>query len=155
MKNINGYNCKLNIGEDAEINFRLKKDGFLFLYTPKAIVYHRRSKNIKKFSKKMYSYGYATAKISKIHKTVIRWYSWIPLIFLLFNFGSFVTIIFEHNFIFIYTIVIAFYLFLVLMTSFKVIFAERNLNSLLTPILLIIQHVSYGIGSFNGLVSKY
>ncbi len=51
------------VGQDAELNVRIRKAGYKFLYTPKTFVlYHKRS-NYWKFAKQMFWYGWGRYKI--------------------------------------------------------------------------------------------
>ena len=44
-------------GEDVEIDYRLRKKGHTLVFNPKALVYHYRPDNLKKFSRMMFRYG--------------------------------------------------------------------------------------------------
>jgi GT2 family glycosyltransferase len=46
-------------GEDVELDYRLKKRGYKIIFNPRAVVYHYRPKNLKKFLEMMYRYGWA------------------------------------------------------------------------------------------------
>ena len=46
-------------GEDVELDYRLKKKGYRLIFNPKAVVYHYRPDNLKKFSRMMLRYGIA------------------------------------------------------------------------------------------------
>ncbi|MFH1398314.1 MAG: glycosyltransferase [Candidatus Omnitrophota bacterium] len=48
-------------GEDVEFDCRLKKKGYKLIFDPKALVYHYRPENLKKFIQMMYRYGWAQA----------------------------------------------------------------------------------------------
>jgi len=53
FKEIGIFDIKLNTAEDSDINYRLRKSGYKIIYNPKAIVYHHRRANSRKFFKKM------------------------------------------------------------------------------------------------------
>lgn len=69
--------------DDLELNFRLKKQWYKFLYADKAIIYHRGENTINWFLKQMHNYWKWVAYTMKLHKTVfVRLYAWIALWFM-------------------------------------------------------------------------
>ncbi|RLG59138.1 glycosyltransferase family 2 protein, partial [Candidatus Geothermarchaeota archaeon] len=72
------YDNSLNIGEDCDLNFRLRQHGYKLLYIPDAIVWHYRPNSIKTFAKKMFLYGLSMARLHKKHRKIVRWYA--PLV---------------------------------------------------------------------------
>lgn len=44
-------------GEDVELDYRIRKKGYLLMFNPKAIVFHYRPNNFRDFSKMMFRYG--------------------------------------------------------------------------------------------------
>ena len=54
-----GFLKNLWPGEDVEFDYRLRKAGYKLVFNPKAIIYHYRPENIKKFCGMMYRYGWA------------------------------------------------------------------------------------------------
>lgn len=72
------YDDRLGVGEDADLNFRLRKRGYRFLYTPEAMVWHRRAPDFRRFAVKMFAYGEAMGKLTGKHRTAVRWYACIP-----------------------------------------------------------------------------
>ncbi|MBL7196622.1 MAG: glycosyltransferase [Candidatus Omnitrophica bacterium] len=54
---IGSFDEKLWPCEDVDLDYRLKKKGFVFMYNPKAIVYHYRPQSFKQLSEMMYRYG--------------------------------------------------------------------------------------------------
>ena len=61
----NGFMEGLWPGEDVEFDYRLRKKGYRIVFNPKAIVYHYRPDDIKKFSDMMYRYGKVQALLVK------------------------------------------------------------------------------------------
>ncbi len=149
------YDETFDLGEDGELNFRLQKKGYKFLYLPDAIVNHHRRFTIPKLIRGMYIYGREMGKITKKHKAIARWYSLIPSAFLIFIIASIIlcslTNILVLNLI-IYTIYYL-YVIAVLATTIQVINKmSLNLAGLLTMVLLPIQHLSYGFGFLIGVL---
>lgn len=71
-------------GEDVELDYRLKKKGYKIYFNPKAIVYHYRPKNLKKFLKMMYRYGWAQGFLVRKYG-VFRRIQLLLIIFIIFG----------------------------------------------------------------------
>lgn len=69
-------------GEDVELDYRIKKAGYRLLFNPRAVVYHYRPRNLKKFVLMMYKYGLVQALLFKRHG-LFRRMQFIPVITLL------------------------------------------------------------------------
>jgi len=146
------YDDELNIGEDADINFRLVKKGYKLLYVPKAVVWHYQYFSTKDFLKKMFKYGAAAAKLTKKHKTLLRWYSILAPIAVI---SLFLMILLSYSFQFLKIILFTSFLGLFsisLITSMQVFRKTRSLYSSLVIILLPLQYICYGLGFLKGLI---
>jgi len=146
------YDDALNIGEDGELNFRLKQKGYKFLYLPNIIVWHHRPNNIKEFVKKMFLYGEAMAKIMKKHKKVVRWYAILPSISILALLLAYPIIKLFPIAVYLYGLAIVAYLFALIISTVQVYRRYRSPFSLLTLVLLPLQHFSYGFGFLKGIL---
>ncbi len=145
------FDSSFNVGEDCELNFRLNQRGYSFLYIPHIIVWHHRSKNIKKFFEKMYSYGYAMGKVSKKHKKLVRWFAPLPSIALialilgLLLIGTFPIIALPIlASLFVYMGVLFF-------STAQVFSKYRHSKSLLVMFLLPLQHLAYATGFLKSI----
>ncbi|MBN1645424.1 glycosyltransferase [Candidatus Woesearchaeota archaeon] len=147
-------NEKLIIGQDGEMNIRLRKRGFRFLATSKARVLHDWIPSWKSFMRKMYVYGIATGRIFWMHKDVFK-YRPYALFSLMAVLGGIVLI--GLGFI---NIVAWKLLFLLVMLYLALIFIDGILTALrlrsllglgIVP-LLFLQHVLYGFGVIVGLL---
>lgn len=54
-----GFLTGLWPGEDVELDYRIKKNGYLLMFNPEAVVYHYRPSNFKEFNRMMFNYGQA------------------------------------------------------------------------------------------------
>lgn len=79
---IGGFDEKLWPSEDVDLDYRLKKGGFIFMYNPKAIVYHYRPENLRQLSKMMYRYGIMQGILTKRYG-LFRKIQFIPIFFLI------------------------------------------------------------------------
>lgn len=148
----NPYDDGLNWGEDAELNLRLRKMGYNFLYNLDAIVWHHRVKNSLALGRKMFNWGMAMARIALKHKNPVRWYAWLPLglvIYLALLLPALILGISYKLAFFPLTC----YFFVVAATIAQVFLNQRNAYTLIVGFLLLIQHVTYGIGMFCGIAT--
>jgi cellulose synthase/poly-beta-1,6-N-acetylglucosamine synthase-like glycosyltransferase len=67
FEKLGGFKEGLWPGEDVEFDYRVTKTGYKLLFNPKAIVYHYRPQNIKKFIKMMYKYGKVQGILVKMY----------------------------------------------------------------------------------------
>lgn len=148
----NPYDNEFGWGEDAEVNFRIRKKGYRFLYNPEAVVWHHRVDTPLKFAIKMFKYGHAMAQIIKKHKRLVRWYAWLPLAFVLY-FILLPLILLHIPESKVTLIPLGCYELIVIGVTIQVLFMYKKIFTLITAFLLPIQHVSYGIGMLCGLLA--
>lgn len=79
---IGGFDEGLWPCEDVDLDYRLKKNGFIFMFNPKAIVYHYRPQSIKALLKMMSRYGYVQGILTKRYG-FFRKIQILPVIFLI------------------------------------------------------------------------
>ena len=137
---IGGFNTSLSTNEDTDVCSRLRKHGTI-LYAPNALVLHDQDRNLKGFIKRMYLFGYGRGKIRIFDLQVIP--PVIGLAVLLLLFVSYKAFLFM---IAIYGIVL--FLFDI-MLYFKV---RKSVFLLSIPIVYIIEHITYSIGFWKGLI---
>lgn len=71
--------------DDIEINYRLAKDKYKFLYAPEAQIWHRLDESIWDFFKHMAKYGAGAAKMTKYYKSVPRIYVYLSVGYFLYS----------------------------------------------------------------------
>ena len=146
------YDNNFGVGEDGELNYRLRRKGYKFAFTPNAIVWHHRVNTFKKLVNKMFSYGKAMAKMTRKHKSVVRWYAFLPplaipallLAYPLTQLFPWLT--------YAYVFACFTYLLWLIISTAQVYQKCKSIKSLLTLVLLPTQHFSYGFGFFSGLL---
>ncbi len=146
------YDDTISYGEDADLNYRLKKIGYRFLYYPNIIVWHHRSATLKCFIAKMFTYGGAMAVISRKNHAIVRWYAYFALFCLLALISYFIISIVNRQFTLL-LLLLAVYLFCLILVTFKVAKKIKNISALLCLIVLPIQHVVYSFGFIKGLLA--
>lgn len=148
-----GFNENINMGEDAELNSRLTKRGYVYLYIPDAIVWHHRPITYKQFVKRMYTYGRGMGYLMR-QKKVLRWYPFLPSIAICALLLAYPIIVLFPISLYFYTIAILMYFFATIFTIFFVYKKFPHLMSLVTLILLPTQHFTYGIGFLSGFIKR-
>lgn len=139
---------RLIIGQDGEFNYRLSKQGNKFLVIPNAVVWHHRTNNLKGYVKRMYKYGVAAARISRMHPGIlkVRWYALLSLI------AMFIALILLIVSLKTFLVLAIVYIATLLLTTLQVIIKTKKPAALLTPVLLFLQHVLYNAGFLAGLL---
>lgn len=146
------YDEALSVGDDCELNFRLKQKGYRFLYLPDIVVWHHRPDTFPKFARKMLSYGVAQGRITRKHKKIVRWYAPLAAFAVLAVIFSCPLINFFPPAIHIYAVAVFLYVLALLISTALVCQRHRSINSLMTMILLPVQHFLYGLGFLKGLL---
>jgi len=140
LYDVGGFNVKLNICEDTEINRRLRKQGYDLIYTPKTKVLHDHTRGIKLFAKRMFQYGQGRAQ-SKLFDIQVLLPASIPILVLL---GVLLPL---H-------LLILIGLYLLILFSFSIFISAKNKKPqfLLTiPSIALLQHIAYGLGFWKGV----
>lgn len=173
FETVGGFNEYLARTEDNEIHYRMRKAGFQLCFDPEIISYQHTRTSLKKMLKQKYANGYWIGLTSGVCPQCLSVYHYVPFAFVL---AILLSIVFCAGFG-IYTaggaqltgIVCAFYrlvlgltglmwglygLLAVVMAVIAVLGAPktRNITCILLPILFLLLHVSYGIGTMAGLI---
>ena len=136
------YDDSLIISDDNELNLRLKKAGYNFIYAGNAKVYHRETNSILEFAKNMRNYGINITNTIKKHR-LFKIKPFISLLFLLY-----LILVVPLYLMVGWLILIPLLLYFVFAVM---IFAEisrktKTIYSLLVFLLLPVQHISYAYG---------
>ncbi len=142
----------LSIGDDSELNFRLRQKGYKFLYLRDAIVWHHRRASLKSFARNMFFYGEAMGRIIRKHGRIVRWYAPLSGLAVLAVIFSYPIINFFRPAIYIYAFAIASYIIALAISTTKVYQRYKSVGFLMTMILLPVQHFFYGVGFLKGLL---
>lgn len=139
---VEGFNVKLSINEETELNRRLTKLSKL-LYTPNAIVLHNQNRNLKDFAKRNYLFGYGRGKNRLWDLQVIP-----PIIALITLLLLFVSL---NAFLFM----IFLYAFILLCFDLKIFTKAKKAQYLGSiPLVFIIEHLSYTAGFWIGVMKS-
>lgn len=136
--NIGGFDENLWPCEDVDLDYRLNKAGFIFMYNPKAIVYHYRPQSLKALLKMMLRYGYVQGVLTKRYG-IFRRIQFIALFLLIL-----IILIFMNP---LWSIIpMLFFIYALLRI--------KNLNKVLFVFILgVLSSISWIFGSLRGLLS--
>ena len=146
------YDDKLSVGDDGDINYRLKQKGYRFLYLPDALVWHHRPINLKRFMKKMFSYGDGMGKVTRKNRGVVRWYAFAPILMGLVLLVAYPMIRFVPWAAYFYLAIAFIYMGGLFISTVQVFQRLKSMQSAKTLILLPVQHISYGFGFLKGML---
>lgn len=146
----------LIVGQDGEFNYRLYKKGIRFLAIPDAIVWHHRTNTWRGFIRRMFKYGEATARIFKKHGEIeflkIRWYGVIPVLASILLIAMIILSFYSRLALYTLCLLAGFYAIADIMTAITVIDATEMNYSLVSLVLLPLQHFLYAVGFVKGLI---
>jgi glycosyltransferase involved in cell wall biosynthesis len=150
-QNKNYYNPYFVKGQDAEMNLRIRKKGYIILQHPKAITYYYKRPHLQGFWNQMVNAGFWRYKIVKKHPDTVLENSLLfgPLAFfigvstgLLFS----VTRLLSAYALFFYIAVVAIY-------TLQHIIRTRKLYNSITFLLYLCVHVGYSYGLLKSMFS--
>jgi len=150
----NRYDNRLILSDDNELNYRLKKKGYKFIYAPEAIVYHHETGSLKDFFKNMIRYGDNITRTTYKHRTFIRWYTAILPLFVLYLTLGWLLLFIHKIFISIYAGVLLLYLIFDLCIATKNTILKKDFNYMLFFVLMPLQHIGYGFGTIKGFIKN-
>ena len=146
------YDDGVNVGEDAEFNYRLARDGYRFCYDPGIVVRHHLTPTLRAFARKSRSYGDAMARIQCRHRRLVRWYSPVPTLALLGGAAAALRDL-RRGPRYVPALFLAFLPVAALVT--RAVHRERRTPlALLAPLLLVVQYVAYGVGFAEGFAAS-
>lgn len=143
------FSDEINIGEDADFNYRLRHRGYELLFDPTNGVDHHLPSNLSEFVDKNYSYGKAMADLQLKRSAVLRWYSLLPSIALLLL--PILLIVGRNRGRKLIVGIVA----SVAPLAYSGTAVYRNghgVTSLLVLVLLPLQYLAYGLGFLHGTV---
>ncbi len=143
------YDEKLIISDDNELNFRLRKSGYSFINVPEAMVWHHETSSIMEFARNMFKYGWNITNTVKKHRNIITINVPITIAFILYLILMLPLYYVLGSFVFIPLLM---YFLFAISVFFEVCLKSKTIYSLMTFILLPIQHISYGLGVIWNLI---
>ena len=136
---IGAFDENLWPGEDVDLDVRLKRKGFVFMFNPKAIVYHYRPQSFLELSKMMYGYGVTQGILTKRYG-FFRKIQFIPIISI---------------FLLIFIILNESFLWLLSLSYLFILFKSKNLlTSVFVSAFIIFSAFLWNSGLLRGLIKE-
>lgn len=145
---LGGFDETLWCGQDAELNYRLRRNGYRILYTPETGVFHYKRASLGGFIQQMYRYGVARAMILRKFPESLRAIYLMPAIFsLLLAIGVVAAGLSESMF---WIMLMAVLLFIGASFAATTIAGGGLIIALVSAVLYGGMYLSYGIGFLRG-----
>lgn len=157
------FNENLARTEDNEIHYRMREAGFKLCFDPDIISYQHIRSSLPKMLKQKYSNGLWIGKTAKICPKCLSLYHFVPFAFvsaiIMSVIGTGQKICMPLNRLakkLTKLMWSAYGLLAAVMSAFSVMKAgkKKNMTNVALPFLFLLLHVSYGVGTLKGLLSK-
>ncbi len=136
--------------DDIEINYRLTRDWYKFLYCPESKIRHRLEESFLDFLKHMQKYGWGTAKMTKFYKKIPRLYVPLSVGYFLYTILAFPLLLLSRVILLPYSLVFL----LALAVFIENIKKTKNSMSLLVFPLVFLHPLMYGYGFIKEIFRK-
>jgi glycosyltransferase involved in cell wall biosynthesis len=152
FEKIGSFNEKLLRTEDNEMHYRMRKAGYKFYYTPDIMSYRETRPTFKKLLRQKYLNGYWVGLTVKICPKCFSIYHFVPLMFVLGIVGT--TICSCMGLWQLAAVMWGLYGLFDVVMSVASCFAgaEKSIYCLMLPILFLVLHVGYGLGTLKGIL---
>ncbi len=145
------YNELLDRTEDNEMHYRMRQHGYKICFNQNIISYQHSRNNIKKMLKQKYLNGYWIGLTVGICPNCLSVYHFIPFLFILGIITTTFMAIFGQ-----YTLALVMWSTYIIVNILISILTIKNkkfsITNCILPILFLLLHVSYGIGTLIGLI---
>jgi len=139
---IGGFNVRLSINEDTDLNNRIQQLGII-VYTPYAIIHHHQERGLGEFVKRMKFFGYGRGVNLLWDLQVIP-----PILAVFILITAIITPIALLT-------VIAIYMAIIIVCTVILFAKAKKLGFLLSiPIVFILEHIFYTIGFWQGIITR-
>lgn len=151
FKEVGGFNENLLRTEDNEMHYRIRQKGYKFCFDPEIVSYQYARSNLKRMIKQKYGNGYWIGLTLGVCPGCISVFHLVPLAFVLAIIATTVLAVFGCGFL--ATLMwCAYGVFTLLGVATTIINRKANWLVWMMPVLFLILHISYGVGSLVGLL---
>ncbi|WP_374119116.1 glycosyltransferase family 2 protein [Clostridium sp. OS1-26] len=154
LEEIGYFDEELVRNQDDELNYRVVKNGYKVLLTPKVRSSYYSRSSLKKLWKQYYQYGFWKVRVMQKHGKPASLRHLIPMIFVTTNVLGAAVGLFFKPILYLWFLELGLYLVCDIVASIKVAKGNHKLLKYI-PLIFPILHLSYGIGFMEGLVSFY
>lgn len=150
LTRVGGCDSSLRRGVDSDLNQRLKMGlGARFVYSSKAVVYHRHRSTPSGFVRHVFEYGFATPKKIFSQRRLFLPYPFTTVSVFLLLLLAFVA----PSLVWLSALPVVLFVVLELLYSVKVAFRTRDYSMiLLIPLLEIVREFIFNLGYVSGLI---
>lgn len=152
FEKVGGFNENLLRTEDNEFHYRVRRAGYKLRYDSRIYSYQYARNSFKKMVKQKYGNGFWIGLTLSVCPGCISLFHLAPLAFLL-AIGLCGALCFWGLWQFIASLAILYFSFGIINTVVAAVTNGHNKFRLLMPILFLILHLSYGVGTFMGILS--
>ncbi|CAG9355475.1 glycosyltransferase family 2 protein [Clostridium perfringens] len=146
------YNENLTRTEDNEMHYRMRKAGYKICFDPNIKSYQHTRNSLKKMLRQKYLNGYWIGITLSVCPKCISIYHFVPVMFLISILFTTGLMFCGHPFLFV--ALWASYGVLNIIMSILAIKCEKfNISYLILPVLFLLLHLSYGIGTLIGIIN--
>lgn len=153
---VKGFDTDFWPGEDTFFCLKLINNcKGIILYNPKMIVYHYRRPNLLSHLKQISNYGFHRGYFAKIlPKTSKKIIYFLPSLFVIFLFLSFIMLIYFEKIINIFLVFYITYLVIIIKALIDIKKIESYKVCFFSFFYIILSHIFYGINFIKGLFTK-
>jgi len=146
------YDETLVAGEEIDLNYRVKQQGYIFKYAPDAFVWHKRREDVKSFWNQIFLRGYTRVELARRHIGLLEFSYLLPSFmvvgFIILSGLSFLFPVFFKilwSFVFLYVIIL-------LVAGVQAMGKIKDVRALIIePFLMFLHHIAYGLGFLRAL----
>lgn len=151
FEKVGGFNENLGRTEDNEIHYRMRKAEYKFCFNPEIISYQFARNNLRKMIKQKFQNGYWIGLTLGICPKCLSLFHFVPFCFVIaIILTTFLLFIGVEEFSQILWLA---YCFGAIANTFFIVLNNKvNRTSIFLPILFILLHTSYGVGTFVGIL---
>lgn len=148
------FNENLIRSQDIEFNMRLRKAGGKILLVPEIVAYYYPKDNLLDFFIHNFKDGFWSIYPLKFIKMPLKLRHYIPLIFVVSLFVSFLfTLLNSILFTFLFQLIVFLYVLFTSYFSFKIVLKEKKFDYFAIMFLVFFtRHFGYGLGSIWGVI---
>lgn len=144
------YNELLPRSEDNDMTYRIRKAGVKLCYDPDIVFYQHTRSSLSKMLKQKFLNGYWIGKTMGISPKCFSLFHFVPFAFILGIIFTTVLACFSLPLL-AYLMWGAYILLIVAMTAVEIV-KKPTITNLALPLIFFLLHLSYGIGTFLGLI---
>lgn len=154
LDKIGYFDDELVRNQDDEMNFRVIKNGYKILLSPKVKSYYYSRDSLKKLWRQYFQYGFWKVKVMKKHGKTASIRHLVPMVFVVTNILGILLGIFLKTIRIFWIIEVVTYALCDIICSIKITKGQNGTLRYI-PIIFPILHISYGLGFLDGLGAFY